>query len=407
MGNRICRVRRGMVEERYTRPQRLLRQPSNVDYKKLRKLILSEKLAPCFDGAEDSATNSDLEECPICFYFYPSLNRSRCCTKGICTECFLQMQNSAAHPAQCPFCKTSRYEVDYRGAKTVEEKSREQAEEQKVIEAKIRMQCQESENLEQVVTAAHNLPPVEPQSTSECEERASGRMEDEGESDSSSDGSGVEVDGSAFLTDWNQRHAEFGLDLEDIMLMEAIWQSLKDSTLQKRTARQISGSNSNGGSQRELHAPNQHRFSLDSVTGGVAIAIARMAERNILQSVASNSSTDTPGETDQNQDESYSEHQSYMLSTMPEEAVTLLMEPTGSAEDSEFDEARSENYHHSCSSTTEDDNWDSHSISNLDGSQVSEDELDLEDRMMEDIDMASSSCSSSVHSLYNGSCGYA
>ncbi|MQL91308.1 hypothetical protein Taro_023916 [Colocasia esculenta] len=67
MGNRICGLRRrGPVEERLTRPQRLARQPSNVDYRKLRKLILSRKLAPCFDAFEDPA--SDLEECPICFF---------------------------------------------------------------------------------------------------------------------------------------------------------------------------------------------------------------------------------------------------------------------------------------------------------------------------------------------------
>lgn len=121
MGNRIS-IRKGSgrrpVEERLTRPRRLVLESSNVDYKKLRKLILSEKLAPCFDGAEES--NPDLEECPICFFvihssknriffygfwllatgflmelfwgydlqYFPSLNRSKCCMKGICTGWF-------------------------------------------------------------------------------------------------------------------------------------------------------------------------------------------------------------------------------------------------------------------------------------------------------------------------------
>ena len=67
MGNWICAIARtAAVEDRLTKPQRLASQPSNIDYKKLRKLILSKKLAPCFDASEDP--NPDLEECPICFF---------------------------------------------------------------------------------------------------------------------------------------------------------------------------------------------------------------------------------------------------------------------------------------------------------------------------------------------------
>ena len=52
------------MDEKYTRPQGLY-QPKDVDHKKLRKLILDSKLAPCYPGDEDCG--SDLEECPICF----------------------------------------------------------------------------------------------------------------------------------------------------------------------------------------------------------------------------------------------------------------------------------------------------------------------------------------------------
>lgn len=82
MGNNIRR-RRQMVDEKYTRPQGMYRH-REIDYKKLRKLILESKLAPCYPGLEEYAY--DLEECPICFLYYPSLNRSRCCMKGICTD---------------------------------------------------------------------------------------------------------------------------------------------------------------------------------------------------------------------------------------------------------------------------------------------------------------------------------
>lgn len=63
MGNKVSR-RRQVVDERYTRPQGLY-QHKDVDQKKLRKLILESKLAPCYPGGEDCS--SDMEECPICF----------------------------------------------------------------------------------------------------------------------------------------------------------------------------------------------------------------------------------------------------------------------------------------------------------------------------------------------------
>lgn len=63
MGNKLGR-RRQVVDEKYTRPQGLYNH-KDVDHKKLRKLILESKLAPCYPGDEESAY--DLEECPICF----------------------------------------------------------------------------------------------------------------------------------------------------------------------------------------------------------------------------------------------------------------------------------------------------------------------------------------------------
>lgn len=63
MGNKIGR-RRQVVDEKYTRPQGLY-EHRDIDQKKLRKLILESKLAPCYPG--DDECSSDLEECPICF----------------------------------------------------------------------------------------------------------------------------------------------------------------------------------------------------------------------------------------------------------------------------------------------------------------------------------------------------
>lgn len=63
MGNKLGR-RRQVVDEKYTKPQGLY-QHKDVDQKKLRKLILDSKLAPCYPGDDDCGC--DLEECPICF----------------------------------------------------------------------------------------------------------------------------------------------------------------------------------------------------------------------------------------------------------------------------------------------------------------------------------------------------
>jgi hypothetical protein len=63
MGNKLGR-RRQVVDEKYTHPQGLYNH-KDVDQKKLRKLILESKLAPCYPGDEETAC--DCEECPICF----------------------------------------------------------------------------------------------------------------------------------------------------------------------------------------------------------------------------------------------------------------------------------------------------------------------------------------------------
>uniref|UniRef100_A0A453T441 RING-type domain-containing protein n=1 Tax=Aegilops tauschii subsp. strangulata TaxID=200361 RepID=A0A453T441_AEGTS len=125
------------VEERLTQPRRLVRQLSDLDSDRLRRLIRSGDLAPCFDAAEEDGR---AVECPICFHFYPSLNRSKCCGKGICTECFLQLMPSKASKAvHCPFCKTAAYAVEYRGARTLSEKKLQREEEQSVYEGATRI----------------------------------------------------------------------------------------------------------------------------------------------------------------------------------------------------------------------------------------------------------------------------
>ncbi|XP_057948972.1 E3 ubiquitin-protein ligase DA2L-like [Malania oleifera] len=274
MGNKLGR-RRQVVDEKYTRPQGLY-QHREVDHKKLRKLILDSKLAPCYPGDEEYTY--DLEECPICFLYYPSLNRSRCCMKGICTECFLQMKTpNSTRPTQCPFCKTSNYAVEYRGMKSKEEKGMEQIEEQRVIEAKIRMRQQEIQDDEVRMQKRQEM-----SSTSEI--ITQGEVEH-----SSTAGPSFRslVDGEEIMSSHEpallarqpprarqNRDDEFDLDLEDIMVMEAIWLSI-----------QASGRHRNlvyGETSPEEDSIGDHSAvaeSSSSPSGGLACAIAALAER--------------------------------------------------------------------------------------------------------------------------------
>ncbi|KAL8507804.1 hypothetical protein ACS0TY_018364 [Phlomoides rotata] len=286
MGNKLGR-RRQVVDEKYTKPQGLY-QHKDVDHKKLRKLILDSKLAPCYPGDDDSGC--DLEECPICFLYYPSLNRSRCCMKGICTECFLQMKTpNSTRPTQCPFCKTSNYAVEYRGVKTKEEKGMEQLEEQRVIEAKIRMRQQELQDEEdrvlkqrEVSSSSSMRAPTEVDyySTRETEEIVASH-----ESNAT----------SAVRRSPRQRQTrdeEFDLDLEDIMVMEAIWLSIQESgkrqDLPYTYAAQSEEYIVEDRSSFTATAPVAGSSSSSSPSGGLACAIAALAERQQMSGEASN-----------------------------------------------------------------------------------------------------------------------
>ena len=125
--------KKSSVDPKYCRPQGLY-SSHNLNLKKLKKLILAGKLAPCYPGQEGAEVAPDagsdkgasrasvskgtyaaqgygdivLDECPICFLNYPYLNVSRCCKACICTECFLQVKAPVeGQSVQCPFCKSS------------------------------------------------------------------------------------------------------------------------------------------------------------------------------------------------------------------------------------------------------------------------------------------------------------
>ncbi|CAN1179182.1 E3 ubiquitin-protein ligase DA2 [Linum perenne] len=218
---------------------------------------------------------------------------------------------------RCPFCKTSNYAVEYRGVKTKEEKGLEQIEEQRVIEAKLRMRKQELQD---------------------DEDRMQRRLES---SSSSSNIAPEEVDcGSSAVSPYAvaveteeivssrpstrdpvlpipNRDGEFDLDLEDIMVMEAIWLSIQvnvASSISKivYVLMWLIGSDSSqpalvgpGGMSEENGRPRNSSYdvssehyapecyssapavppvvgSSSSPSGGLACAIAALAERQQL-----------------------------------------------------------------------------------------------------------------------------
>ncbi|KAG0487351.1 hypothetical protein HPP92_009446 [Vanilla planifolia] len=282
MGNRIGK-RRPTVDEKYTRPQGLY-QHQDIDYKKLKKLILHCKLAPCYPGTEERTL--DHEECPICLQYYPSLNRSRCCMKGICTECFLQMKPppNSTQSTQCPYCKTQNYAVEYRGEKTEEERGIEQVEEQKVIEAQIRLRNQEildeQERLirRQGISSLVAVPALEEAKyhnvTSTSISVSSHAYQDHDAGYLSSQSlSTIPVDAEAHVNrNWEDN---LDTDLEDIMLMEAVWLSIQEQDSQSDpTADNNALSLTLGGSRASEDCHDHHsdgRCLVVSETDGQAV----------------------------------------------------------------------------------------------------------------------------------------
>merc|ERR1711991_2714 len=101
----------------------------------VKKIVISKKIAPFFPPATESSEDPTIEECPLCMMYYPGgLNRALCCRKGICSECFVQVQNPPGSNTlkDCPFCLSAEFNVEYKGPKSAEEIAKEKAEQDKV-----------------------------------------------------------------------------------------------------------------------------------------------------------------------------------------------------------------------------------------------------------------------------------
>jgi hypothetical protein len=110
------------------------------DEHRVRRLITDRRLAPCHVGKESGGVvGEDLEECPICMYFYPLMNRTKCCNSAICTECYLQLApERRIGSSHCPFCK-NELAVAFLGPRSEAELGAERARREELIAVQIRM----------------------------------------------------------------------------------------------------------------------------------------------------------------------------------------------------------------------------------------------------------------------------
>ncbi len=173
------------------------------------------------DGKDEN--RDDLEECPICFLFYCELNRSICCHKGICTECFLQIKKPSGQ-ASCPFCNRAGYSVIYSGPLSKEEKQKELEEQQRVIELKIKMKREEQElenkRKEEKSRFSSSLPTLPTLTSTSTSTTSTTNSPSNTETRLSTSYPG---DQSHIL---RFKEAKTDLELEEMMLMEAIRLSL-------------------------------------------------------------------------------------------------------------------------------------------------------------------------------------
>eukprot|EP00639_Heterosigma_akashiwo_P002392 CAMPEP_0194565798 /NCGR_PEP_ID=MMETSP0292-20121207/4935_1 /TAXON_ID=39354 /ORGANISM="Heterosigma akashiwo, Strain CCMP2393" /LENGTH=149 /DNA_ID=CAMNT_0039415251 /DNA_START=290 /DNA_END=736 /DNA_ORIENTATION=- len=141
----VKKAKRTRELERYAKPTGLY-DTCPWDLRTVRKWVLNGTLAPMYEGVETPTDTT--EECPICFMHYEAVNRSSCCKKAMCTECYLQIKPPRQAP-DCPFCNGAKFSVAYTGGLTEAEREVLRQEEQRIIEAQIRArQDQEKEDAE-------------------------------------------------------------------------------------------------------------------------------------------------------------------------------------------------------------------------------------------------------------------
>lgn len=230
--------------DQFVTPTGLYPTTNNWELRTIKKLVVSKKLAPLFHGKEKEKETDfpNLEECPICFLNYPSLNRSLCCKKSICSECYIQIKKPNL-PATCPFCNRQNYNIVYTGALSTDERKKDEEEQQKVIELKIKIRQEELERDKQRQEERKNRQSTSPSSSIDGEHEPVSQslpttpsifVRSLASSQDSSTPQPREIStsypSSPSSTQFQRRSAEVepenDIDFDDMMLMEAIRLSL-------------------------------------------------------------------------------------------------------------------------------------------------------------------------------------
>ncbi|KAJ5073254.1 protein sip5 [Anaeramoeba ignava] len=94
----------------------------------VKKLVTKSLISPLYPPQTEKK-DINHEECPICFYLYPTINYTSCCNHKICSECFLQITPSKPTAENlCPFCQKPFFQVGFLGNRSREEIEQEDQE---------------------------------------------------------------------------------------------------------------------------------------------------------------------------------------------------------------------------------------------------------------------------------------
>jgi len=111
---------------------------------------------------EEGDENFGMEECPIClFLFSGGLNKAKCCSQGVCTECYIKTKpHNTTVP--CPFCNCEQYDVVYHGPPTKEEIESRVKEIGKIIEIEQKVRKGEMERTKEFEELSRSLSELTP-----------------------------------------------------------------------------------------------------------------------------------------------------------------------------------------------------------------------------------------------------
>ncbi|KAF9091822.1 SNF1-interacting protein, partial [Mortierella sp. GBA35] len=118
MGNTTTKEKSDHVDGGTLLPNGIYSGPQDYDFRIVQRLIHQRRLAPFYKGLEDWDDSEDaLEERAAAAAYYPrNINRTRCCDKPMCTECFVQLKRLESAPTEspaCPYCVEPHFGVIY------------------------------------------------------------------------------------------------------------------------------------------------------------------------------------------------------------------------------------------------------------------------------------------------------